>query len=149
MTTDTCVQLPCACFQLPHANFIANANNISQLDRVRVHQPEFVRKCKRFSNRNMLRTTAACANLHQPRRNGRSPGRSAAALPSKHPKGRADAERQCQTTFSILFLRRDARDPSYRTPSARSSRISKNISNNSVFRPGHAYFSRPRGYPSL
>ena len=44
------------------------------------------------------------ANLHQPRRNGRSPGRSAAALPSKHPKGRADAERQCQTT-SILLLR--------------------------------------------
>ena len=104
MTADTCVQLPCACFQLPHAKFNANAKNISQPDRARVHQPEFVRKCKRFSIRSMLRTTAPCANLQQPRRNGRSPGRSAAALPSKHPKGRADAERQCRIT-SILLLR--------------------------------------------
>ena len=99
-TADTCIQLPCACFQLTHANSIAHANNILQLDRVRVHQPEFLRKCKRFSNRSMLRTTAPCANLQQPRRNGRSPGRSAAALPSKHPQGRADAERQCRTPYT-------------------------------------------------
>ena len=84
----------------------------------------------------------SCTNLHQPRRNGRSPGRSAAALPSKHPKGRADAERQCRTTSTrilrtLLFLRKDARDPSYRTPSARSSRISKNVSKNNVFRLEH------------
>ena len=44
----------------------------------------------------------------------------------------------------LLFLRRDARDPSYRTRSARSSRISKNISKNSVFRPDHAYFLAPQ-----
>ena len=91
----------------------------------------------------------SCINLHQPRRNGRSPGRSAAALPSKHPEGRADAERQCWTTSInascvLLFLRKDARDPSYRTPSARSSGISKNVSKNSVFQPDHAYFSAPR-----
>ena len=44
-----------------------------------------------------------CTNPQQPRRNGRSPGRSAAALPSKHPKGRADAERQCGITSTLLL----------------------------------------------
>ena len=48
--------------------------------------------------------------------------------------------------FSILLLRysyrRNARDPSHRTPSVRSFRISKHVSKTSVFRPDHAYSSR-------
>ena len=39
---------------LPHTNFIANATNISQLDSVRVHQPEFA------GNANGFPTGACC-----------------------------------------------------------------------------------------
>ena len=53
------------------------------------------------------------------------------------------------TISADLRIRRNARDPSLPDPSTRSSRISKIVDKNSVFRPTMRFLSAAKGYPSL
>ena len=110
------------------------------------------RKCKRFSNKSMLRTTSPAQISTSRGGMGEAQGRSAAALPSKHPEGRADAERQCETTPILLLrysYRRNARDPSHRTSSTRSSRTKKVLYENNIFRHNMRYFPWSRNYTPM
>ena len=54
-----------------------------------------------------------------------------------------------QYSYAETPVRSNARDPSYRTPSTRSSRIPRIVDKNSVFRPERAYFLAPQSYTPL
>ena len=108
-----------------------------------------VHRCKRFaSGRRCVRFF--CAYLLQPRRNGRSPGRSAAALRSSTRRGD-----RCRTAVLDIHntltpetpFRRNARGVHPDLPT-RILRNPKILNENSIFQRNMRYFPWP-GYPGV
>ena len=90
--------------------------------------------------------------MSQPVSGSESISQSASQCPPRHfrrstrrgermPNGNV---KQLQYSYAETPVRRNARDPSYRTPSTRSPRISRIAGKSNVFRPDHAYFLLPR-----